>query len=720
MLANLYFKFFLTLLVLGIIAYGIFWYQTRAGTTINVSIIPPDSASTLDDSLVGWWTFDGKNLIQNAADSSGKGNPGYLTSFTSTTTVPGKLGQALALDGVDDQVNFGDKTQFEFASGESWTISMWFYPMDGTGSDKGIITKGYSEASENNMPWYLLAWNESTGGCTAPNITFYIRATGSINAINCKGSLPINTWYHIVNRYDASSATLYFYLNGVLEDTATGVTANAYGTNTSALILGRFFAGHTKSSADDLRIWNRALSAAEVQQLYSFGATAKAAVTLPSITDGLLGWWTFDGKNLIQNAADSSGQGNTGYLTNFNSTTTAPGALGQALLFDGVNDSVSNIRDVGSIKTVTFWMKTATTTANASMIDTGIVAGGGTIETNSGGTITATSFTSPTIYVDGSSASALIPDLKWHHVAVTTNTAESGAGFIIGKATSLNFGGSLDDVRIWNRALSGEEVNRLYHLGATTKISVTLATNSDLQNGLVGHWTFDGKNLIQNAADSSGQGNTGYLTSFTSTTTAPGKLGQALSFDGGNDYVQTNASLQSANDFTLSTWMKATSTAFAEHVLWEGGAGENGWGLAGGVPPETHGEMHLSLGSITDGGVSGNGLSFFLGFQNNAGTLNAIYSGFDLTNQWAHIIVVVRESGGGAGTPTVGLYVNGVLVASDTGTVAQTDRSLWDTKFRIGQSDVSTRFFGGSLDDVRIWNRALSPEEIKRLYELGK
>ena len=703
MLANLYFKFFLTLLVLGIIAYGIFWYQTRAGTTINVSIIPPDSASTLDDSLVGWWTFDGKNLIQNAADSSGKGNPGYLTSFTSTTTVPGKLGQALALDGVDDQVNFGDKTQFEFASGESWTISMWFYPMDGTGSDKGIITKGYSEASENNMPWYLLAWNESTGGCTAPNITFYIRATGSINAINCKGSLPINTWYHIVNRYDASSATLYFYLNGVLEDTATGVTANAYGTNTSALILGRFFAGHTKSSADDLRIWNRALSTAEVQQLYSFGATAKAAVTLPSITDGLVGWWTFDGKNLIQNAADSSGKGETGYLTNFTSTTTAPGALGQALLFDGVDDFV-NIGGVSSMKTVTFWMKAATTTVSAAMIDTGVAVGGGTIGTNSGSTITAVSFTSPTIYVDGSSASALISDLRWHHVAVTTNTAETGLAFVMGKfsANGLNFGGSLDDVRIWNRALSPEEIKRLYELGATTKIGVTLATNPDLQNGLVGHWTFDGPKLQQNAADSSGQGNTGYLTGFTSTTTVAGPIGQAIRFNGSSDLVAIgNTSLEVSLPFTMSAWIKATRTGALEGIIenddfattqanYYGAQLERGSG----------GNITIRYGDGTGGTVDDRR-------SKGGDTVLEI-------NRWYHVVGVVR------GATDMSVYINGRddggTYAGAGGAIAYSPASANNGKIGRG----STSYFKGEVDDARIYNRALSGEEVKRLYELGR
>src|SRR3989344_3083358 len=62
-----------------------------------------------------------------------------------------------------------------------------------------------------------------------------------------------------------------------------------------------------------------------------------------------------------------------------------------------------------------------------------------------------------------------------------------------------------------------------------SQYGLTIPTNN---LGLVGYWTFDGPKMTSNVADSSGLGNTGYLKGQTSTTTVPGKLGQALSFDG--------------------------------------------------------------------------------------------------------------------------------------------------------------------------------------------
>src|SRR3989344_4635429 len=92
----------------------------------------------------------------------------------------------------------------------------------------------------------------------------------------------------------------------------------------------------------------------------------------------------------------------------------------------------------------------------------------------------------------------------------------------------------------------------------STKVNVTLTTNPDLKNGLVGHWTFDGPDLKQNAADVSGQGNTGYLTNFTSTTTTRGKLGQALQFDGVDDLINAGSAdnLDNLAAITVSAWVK--------------------------------------------------------------------------------------------------------------------------------------------------------------------
>ena len=435
------------------------------GTTISNVSISPAGPGGLQDSLVGHWTFDGKDLAQNAVDRSGQNNTGYLTSFTSTTTAIGAVGQALRFNGSTNFVNIGNNSSLEAQL--PFTVSVWIKPETVGGAvNMGIVENDNFATSQANYYGFQLQYGidggvdihygDGTGGLSTD------RRSKSGSTAN----LPLNRWHHAV-AVVRGATDMTIYINGVDNGGTYSGTGGSIAYSANSGSIGRGIGGFFPGAIDDVRIYNRALSASEVKQLYALGAATKIASSFTppgTLQNGLVGWYTFDGSKLTQNAVDSSGQGKTGYLTNFTSTTTAPGALGQALSFDGVDDSVSNIGNVGNIKTVAFWMKAATTTATASIIDTGS-AGNATIETNSGGIVTATNFTSPTIYVDGSSTSALIPDLRWHQVVVTTDTAESAAAFVIGKANNLNFGGSLDDVRIYNRVLTTDEVKQLYNLG---------------------------------------------------------------------------------------------------------------------------------------------------------------------------------------------------------------------------------------------------------------
>ncbi|MFZ2300226.1 MAG: LamG domain-containing protein [Candidatus Moraniibacteriota bacterium] len=153
-------------------------------------------------------------------------------------------------------------------------------------------------------------------------------------------------------------------------------------------------------------------------------------------------------------ANDTSGNGKNGTLTN--GPTAAIGKTGQALDFDGTNDYIS-VGNVGSINSVSFWMKADGTTKK--IID---LNGTAYVEVSSG-TITATGFTSPTIYVDGAVASTI--DTDWHHVVITTSSTITASAVDIGKVSSGYFDGRLDDVRMYSRALSASEIQTLYRSG---------------------------------------------------------------------------------------------------------------------------------------------------------------------------------------------------------------------------------------------------------------
>src|SRR3989344_2013408 len=97
----------------------------------------------------------------------------------------------------------------------------------------------------------------------------------------------------------------------------------------------------------------------------------------------------------------------------------------------------------------------------------------------------------------------------------------------------------------------------IYHY---SDASFKISRPSTLNSGLVGHWTFDGADVTDKVYDKSGQGNHGYfIGGATTTAKVKGKIGQALKFDGVDDYVDVmnSSSLDITSDkLTLSAWIK--------------------------------------------------------------------------------------------------------------------------------------------------------------------
>src|SRR3989344_5727462 len=220
----------------------------------------------------------------------------------------------------------------------------------------------------------------------------------------------------------------------------------------------------------------------------------------------------------------------------------------------------------------------------------------------------------------------------------------------------------------------------------STKVNVTLTTNPDLKNGLVGHWTFDGPDLKQNAADSSGQGNTGYLTSFDATTTTRGKLGQALSFDGVDDYVNSGLTTEEIGAITtISLWAK-TSTSTTQTLI--GARDLGGTNYLYWFSMESTGKLQLYIRSV----------SIFVGPVNSAKS----------DDKWHHYVVSYI-----GGSTTASFYVDGAFVGTGSSNAvtasSNQNRPLFLGAVNAGSS--LSGFLNGSLDDVRIYNRALSQEE---------
>jgi sugar lactone lactonase YvrE len=388
-------------------------------------------------------------------------------------------------------------------------------------------------------------------------------------------------------------------------------------------------------------------------------------------------------------------------LSQTNLATSTAGRIGQALYFGGNGQYVSggDIDDGTKMKTFAFWMKAATTTANQSLMNVDF-SDGTYISTDGSSNITATGFSSPTIYVDGSSASAKISDTNWHFVTIVTDsTGVDVDDFAIGSTTGSikPFGGSMDDVRVYDRQLSQDDVTRLYKLGGTTKINQTLDTQPTLDSGLVGWWTFDGKDIAsttstRTAIDRSGTGYTGTVTG--NIPAAAGRIGQALSFPGGSALVALGNITQAyqTQRLSISLWIYDSSGASAHSLVSRYG----GW-------------------AFFTSDASGNDIEFAPGSADNYGKTTG---GAHHTNEWEHWVMVYDGTQSG-NTNVLKMYRNGV---QQTLTYSGTVESVTDNhnnSVTIGNDPDGCCGFVGLMDDVRIYNRALSQDDITRLYKLG-
>ena len=212
----------------------------------------------------------------------------------------------------------------------------------------------------------------------------------------------------------------------------------------------------------------------------------------------------------------------------------------------------------------------------------------------------------------------------------------------------------------------------------------TAWANEPIIPGAISHWKFD-EGSGSTAYDSAGS-NDGTLVN--SPVWTSGKINDALSFDGVDDFVATANNIftnaQLASGATLSAWFKTDSTAYS-YI-----ADDEGY-LALGINHFAHPNKLLGT---ADGGK------------------HIYYSSSDVNdNLWHHAAIAWN------GTNTAILYLDGVGVSSGASGPPTPDSK--DKPFTIGVHSSISAYFDGTIDDVRIYNRALSAEEIQQLYQNG-
>lgn len=429
---------------------------------------------------------------------------------------------------------------------------------------------------------------------------------------------------------------------------------------------------------------------------------------------GLIASFPFDG-----NADDASGNGNHGTVFGAALTTDRFGIADGAYRFDGVDDYIlANADNLPTAsRSVSLWFL-------ADRLDNrpGLLGyGGGSCGTswlmgvNNGGGDRQYQLQAHCLVNLVRAGYGQVPVRRWHNWLMTTdatgttiyidgveyasngtfvsNTSVSGKDFAIGVAVSsagvapfvdVNTGyfkGSIDDVVIYDRSLDASEIQDV------------LA--GELPSGEVLHYSFSGS-----ASDESGNGNDGFVIGAVLTEDRFGSPDAAYSFDGVDDYIRADASSLPTGERTVSFWFQADSVSTRPVLL----------GYGGGVCGTSW------LMGINNGGADN---QYQMQGHCSVSALRAGYSPAPVL-EWKHWVITTDPSG-------TRFFVDGKLNGSSSVYVENTSVAGRDLAFGVITSaagtapyvDVNTGYLDGKLDDVYIYNRALSVNEVTELFYDG-
>jgi Concanavalin A-like lectin/glucanases superfamily len=699
----------------------------------------PMAARPSSGDMVAYWPLDDASGT-SASDATGNGNTGTLTNGPTWTA--GKMGDGVSFDGVDDSIAVPSFN----SDAATMTYTYWVY------IPSGITQEQYARTIQTD----IVANEPDTGG-----ISHEINQGGvgsdHMGICHWSGSfcsnlgtivLPYDQWNFVAHVVVGDVGTIY--LNGTQVLSASGTRALL----NKPMSIGAGGGGFFKGKIDDVRVYNRALSASEIATLAGIGGTCGSIVSGSTLG----AYWKFD-DGAGTSAADFTGNGHTGTLTN-GPVWSSPGynGSGSAVTYDGVNDYVGAASFADNDTNMTYAFKVYIASADtqagcAHIFHTNINStnptAGTSIELNCGGVgsnhlrICQWNGSGPTNY-DGT----LLNFDAWNNV-VYVATGNSVAVYLNGVQQTLSddnangstrttgnqpmtigggsstggvlpFKGKIDDFRIYNGALSNSEAIVLSG-GAATSVGNEgdIEYNSDWHTmqycdgtnwrqlgdrkssqpsstGLVGYWKLDETSGIS-ASDSSGSGISGTLSGMSFNATTGGRQGGALSIGGGTQKISaSSATLEMAGSYTISAWVKPTTLPTAgnyQGLAVQGGSLTN-FGLA-----------------ITNGVVCPAGLSVF-GWFNDSGNTNhnACYLTGLAAGNWYHVAMVWDSS-----AHNIYLYLNGTLVKT-TNTVAAVP-APGDGTFTIGQDACcGGSNLNGTIDEVRVYSRVLSAIEIHDLY----
>jgi len=652
------------------------------------------TSTGLPAGLVGQWHFD-ESSGTVALDASTSANTGSLANLPNRIT--GRSGWAPGLNGTNQNITVADNPSLKLGANDL-TLEVWFK----TTTDGVLLEKAW-----NSSPYQMYGLRVIGGkvwGAATDCGTGACGWTTTRKAVTGSRSVNDGAWHHMA--LVRSGANLKLYVDGLLDGSNTD--ASPWNTDSSAILsIGResyssiYFAG----AIDDVRVYNIARTPSQVLADYQSDTLAahnrgKSYNVLYSSNAGLD--WSFVSTNSVTlTGANGATGAQTLTVSNLQlATSTGPlAATNQVALV--TSDYAGNV----STAVYTILVEAFTPPAPAYP---GNGAGVNLLRPTIAWTPVISSLHRLQLSLDEDFTQVVTDSITANASYVSTNTLNHGSSYWwrVGSPLASHWSSTSSFiVDIVQPVYSVPEVSTdaatgpwtslpmatyLSSTTATLRLTVQdpdagLLTSTGLPTGLVGQWHFDESSGTV-ALDASTNANTGSLVNGPAW--VAGKRGSALNFNGSDSYVSVpdTALLDPPAGITISAWVKTSATNDYSGIVHK-----YGFGNAGGYSIS----MHLSGKVRAD-------------FSNGTTYITTNWQGNIKDGAWHHVAATYDGS-------FARIYVDGVAGGSafGTGFFSSTNKALL-----IGNDDTaSSRFFNGSIDEVRIYSVARSSIQILADYQ---
>jgi hypothetical protein len=625
-----------------------------------------------------------------------------------TASSTGKFGKgAIFTSALTTRIDLSSNAAF--AKSNDFSLSMWFY-IDTMASGDNQTILAYNT---NLTPRYFIMFNNGNIG----NIRFY--GGGSTNRYSANNLFSAGSWYHLAVS-KSSTAGLVVYLNGTAVITQTGETA-AYTNGSQANsknCIGAYYAANShlyqfKGKIDQFRVFNKPITQAEVNTLYA--ETSSTVNTLQILGDtSCIATYTFEGNaDDLSNNYDGVATSDVAYdySGTASNVTYAAGKFDKSAVFN-TNGliTVSSALPWTNSFSISMWLKPSSGLSASNYYIPFYQKG---YDSSIGGTGLAFYIYGYTLrpWVGSISGSyynifntGTLTANQWNHVVLTRNYGVAWELFLNGSSlgtytaqgltndfsdTEYYFGGyfggnygyigEIDQARIFSKALSPGEINNLYNETTTTAALGTITNPSTIAYY-----------KMADATDETG--------SYDGTVTnvdfnVQGKYGFAGNFNGLNSSSRSKiitSNLPTYNNYSISFWMNPRDVTSDADILM--GTSDNyssaiGFGLYTGHPND--GDLTWA---ICDG----------------SSRLNVIASGLS-ANQWHHVVVTQNISNN-----EKKIYIDNTLKTTSTSTINNTNVTY--SLIIGGYQTYNNSAYDGKLDQIRIFNKAISASEVTKLY----